>query len=165
MADTEEINTLIARLDVSPSRFAAALAQLEAADSVENVWPGEWSAAEVLAHVRASQDIMEPRIFAILVRDNPTLLAFDDRKWAEAARFSSIAPLESLDNMRQRRKELIRALRGAAPADWERTGTHEAKGPQSVLQIARAIADHEAEHLEQINSRATAYADANINRG
>src|SRR5690242_12452043 len=106
----DEITTLIARLESSPARFARVMSRLEAADSVEVTTPDQWSAAEVLAHVRASQDIMEPRIFAILSRDNPPLLAYDDRVWAEVGRYAFVPVTEALDSMRMRRRELVRAL-------------------------------------------------------
>lgn len=164
MADPSEIAGVLAQLGASPARFAAALSNLEAADSVETAIPGEWSPAEVLAHVRASQDIMEHRIYAVLVRDNPPLPAFDNYRWMEVAHYAGLPVTESLDGMRVRRKELVRALRSVSPGDWDRTGTHEVRGPLSVLAIARSLVEHEAEHYEQIARSGTAYADENVTR-
>jgi len=150
MVGSEDIEGVLSRLASAPARFASALSRLEDADSVERMQPDEWSPAEVLAHVRASQDILEPRIFFVLVRDNPMLLAYDDGRWAQVARYSSLPITESLDTMRLRRKELVRALRSISAADWERTGTHEARGVMSVLDLARYVADHDDEHIAQI---------------
>ncbi len=107
MMQDERITQLLSRLASAPARFAAALSQLEDADSVSSARPGEWSPVEVLAHVRASHDIMEPRIYYILVRDKPTLLAYDDERWAEVARYASLPVIESLEAMRLRRNELV----------------------------------------------------------
>jgi hypothetical protein len=159
-----EIQALIERLEASPARFAAVMSRLEAADSVEALRPGDWSAAQVLAHVRASQDIIEPRILAILARDNPPLLSFDDRAWADVGRYNFVPVTEALESMRTRRRELMRALRALGPEGWQRTGQHEVRGTLSVLNIARRIADHEDEHLEQIAHVSTAYADANVEK-
>jgi hypothetical protein len=116
--------------------------------------PGEWSPADVLAHVRASHAILEPRLFHMLMRDNPPLPAFDDRRWAEVARFASMPVTASLETMTMQRKELLYALRGLAAADWERTGTHEVNGLVTVYQVAAHIAGHDEEHCTQIE-RAT----------
>src|SRR5438105_11669316 len=120
----------MSRLAAAPARFAAALARLDDADSVTSSRPGEWSAAEVLAHIRASHAILEPRIYHILVRDNPPLAAFDERRWAEVARYAVLPIIDSIEAMRLQRKELMYALRALSPSDWERIGTHEVSGPQ-----------------------------------
>jgi hypothetical protein len=150
MAKREDIERLLSWLASAPGRFEAAISRLEDADSVTSAGPDEWSPADVLAHVRASQDILEPRIFQILVRDNPPLPAFDDRLWAEVARYVTLPVIESLEAMRLRRNELVRALRAISEADWQRTGTHELRGPLTVFAIASHIADHEEEHVAQI---------------
>ena len=156
MAEAQDIEQVLSRLASAPARFALALSRLEDADSVERPQPDEWSPAEVLAHVRASNDILEPRLFYVLVRDNPPLLAYDDGRWAQVARYTLLPIIESLETMRLRRKELVSALRAISPEDWERAGTHEARGSMSVLDIARYIADHDDEHIAQIERAAGA---------
>ena len=143
---------LLARLAAAPVRLAAALSRMEDADSVMGGVPGEWSPTEVLAHMRASQDILEPRILQILVRDNPPLSAFDDRRWEEVSHYAAAPIIDSLETLRLRRTDLLRALRAIPASAWERTGTHEARGAQSILQIATYIADHDDEHIAQIES-------------
>lgn len=160
----DEIRNLIDRLEALPAGFAEVMSRLEAADSVEALGPGDWSAAQVLAHVRASQDIMEPRILAILTRDNPPLPAFDDTVWANVGRYAFVPVTEALESMRTRRRELVRALRALNAEGWQRTGQHEVQGTISVLDIARRIAEHEEEHREQIARISIAYADANVEK-
>jgi hypothetical protein len=150
MASNPEIQSLISRLASAPGRYTAALSRLEDADSVTGAQPGEWSPAEVLAHVRASHAILEPRIVHILVRDNPPLPAFDERRWQEVALYHTVAVIDSLEALRLRRNELVRVLRSIPEADWQRTGLHETNGPQTILQIATHIANHDDEHIAQI---------------
>ncbi len=152
MEQDEQIQKVLARLAAAPVRLAAALSRMEDADSVMGGVPGEWSPTEVLAHMRASQDILEPRILQILVRDNPPLSAFDERRWEEVSHYAAAPIIDSLETLRLRRNDLLRALRAIPAGDWERTGIHEARGPQSVLQIATHIADHDDEHIAQIES-------------
>jgi DinB superfamily len=157
-----DFETLISHIDSSPARFAVVLSRLEAADSVEVTRPGEWSAAEVLAHVRTSQDIIEPRVMAILARDNPPLPAYDETVWMEVGRYAFVSVPEALEIMRLKRRELVRVLKSIPPEAWNRTGIHEVRGPLSVMEIVRGIAQHEDEHIEQIARSATAYADADL---
>jgi hypothetical protein len=150
MADKQEIDDVLRRLAAAPARFIGLLSRLEDADSVAPGPEGEWTPAEVVAHVRAANDIIEPRMFFILVRDNPPLLGYEEDRWLQLARYRSMPPLELLETMRAKRAELVYALRAIPAEDWDRTGTHEVRGPISVMDIARQVADHEDEHLDQI---------------
>ena len=150
MADREEIEKVLSRLAAGPGRFAALLSSLEDADSVESGNEVEWAPAKVFAHLRAANAILEPRIMFVLVRDNPPLVGYDDARWLEVGRFESMPVTESLESMRLHRSELLRALRGIAREDWERTGTHEVRGPMTVLEIAQQIAEQEDDHIAQI---------------
>jgi hypothetical protein len=141
---------MLGRLAAAPGRFAAALSRLDDADSVMGAGKEEWSPAEVLAHVRASHAILEPRIIQMLVRDNPPLPAFDERRWAEVARFGAVPVTASLELMALQRKELVQALKALRPEDWERTGAHEVNGQITIYDVAKYIADHDEEHCRQI---------------
>lgn len=152
MPTREETANLIRRLSAIPARLTSALMSLQDADSVDSSQPGQWTSAEVLAHVRASNDILEPRIYQVLVRDNPALLAFDEQKWAQIAGYTSVPLLESLAALSFRRADLVRLLQSLSPGDWDRTGTHETNGPMTVWQLANYIADHDAEHAAQIEA-------------
>ena len=150
MADREEINAAIDTLASGPGRFAALLSTMEDADSVETSNDAEWPPRRVFAHLRAANAILEPRIYFVLVRDSPPLVGYDDAVWLEVAHYDSLPVTESLESMRLHRSELIHMLRNISPEDWDRTGTHEVRGPMTVLEIAQQIIDHENDHLEQI---------------
>lgn len=150
MSSREEIEAVLARLEAAPALFAAALSRLEDADAITTSEAGEWSPLEVLAHVRAANDIIEPRIFYALVGDSPPLVGYDENIWRQVARYITLPITDSLETMRLRRKGLVHALRGIAPDDWERTGNHEVRGPMTVLEMAQQIVEHEDEHLVQI---------------
>jgi hypothetical protein len=150
LADRDEIQAILSKLASAPGRFAALLSSLEDADSVENPNEGEWSPSRVFAHLRAANAILEPRIFFVLVRDNPPLVGYDDTRWMEVARYDTLTITDSLESMRQRRAELVNMLRGISPEDWDRTGTHEVRGPMTVLEIAQQVIEHEEDHLAQI---------------
>lgn len=150
MADKADIQEVISRLAAAPGRFADLLSRLEDADSITSAVEDEWSPAQVMAHLRAANDILEPRMYQILVREATPLIGFDETQWQRIAGYGSLPVTDLLHTMMLKRKELVHALQGLAPEDWDRTGTHEVRGPMSVLDIARQIADHEDEHVAQI---------------
>jgi hypothetical protein len=155
MVTDGEIAELLARLAAMPARFAAACGRFEEADAVMHPAAGEWSPEEVLAHLRAAHDITEPRILAILTRDNPPLPAFDERRWQEVACYLALPMTESLETLRLRRHELVQALHALPAAAWMRTGRHEERGPLTVLDFALDIALHVEEHCIQVERLTT----------
>jgi hypothetical protein len=143
---------MLARMAATPTRIAAACgarteAQLRAAPT-EN----EWSAAEILAHLRAADDILAYRAYMMLVRDNPPLPVFDERRWAAVAGYAQLDPHESLRAFTLRRTELLAMLRAAAPDDWQRTGVHEQRGAVTILDMLRVLVEHEEEHCAQLEA-------------
>lgn len=112
---------------------------------------GEWSVADILVHVRASDAIIAPRIMQVLVRDGAPLPAYDERAWgiliAGALRIE-----EQLELLRLRRAELVAVLRPLRGDQWRRTGEHDVRGRMTLLDLAESLAEHEAEHRAQIEA-------------
>jgi hypothetical protein len=150
MATALEHAMLVSRLAAAPAHFQALLARLEDADSVTTATAGEWSPHEVIAHMRAANDILEPRVFQVLVRPNTPLIGFDEERWLEVLGYTKVPVTDLLQTMAWRRKELINALRNIPTDAWERSGIHEVRGPMTVYELAIQIAEHEDEHLAQI---------------
>jgi hypothetical protein len=148
---------VLERLAASPAKFTALLGRLEAADAVASAPQGELSPAEALARVRAVNDILEPRILYVLVRDNPPLIGYEEARWEDLMRYRTLQLSDSLQTLRLRRAELVRALRALGPDQWDRTGVHEVRGPMTVLEIAEQIADIEEEHLARIERAGGAF--------
>jgi hypothetical protein len=91
-------------------------------------------------------------VYALLVRDDPPLAAYDDRRWAEVAGYEQADFQSSLAAFTLRRAELVALLRRITPADWQRTGLHEAHGLISVLQVVTHLVEHEEEHCAQLEA-------------
>ncbi len=151
MAEAEQ-TALLEGLREAPQRLAA-LVRAHA----EDAWraprlAGGWSAAETLAHIRASDAIIAPRLMYVAVRDEPFLPMFDDRDWQEVADYVRLPVASLVGTFVARREELLHALERLPEQAWSRTGIHEARGPQTLQEIAAGIVGHEREHLDQIES-------------
>ena len=150
--DRNETESLIERLAATPGRIAAAAAGQTPERLATAPDADEWSPLVVLAHIRASDDIIAPRLVMMLVRDQPTLPAFDERRWGDVMAYAGSDFQELLATFTFRRAELVRVLRKLAPADWHRTGQHEARGSITMLDTLRSLASHEDEHALQIET-------------
>ncbi|MFN8473528.1 MAG: DinB family protein [Anaerolineae bacterium] len=109
-----------------------------------------WSAAEIFAHVRASDDIMAYRLYAVLVRDDPPLPGFDEHHWAEVAGYADADFQASLQTFASRRAELIHTLRRVVDDDWQRAGMHEIRGRETLLDALIYQVEHEEEHSGEL---------------
>ena len=152
MAAARAIDELLAHLAGAPGRVASAVAGWSEAQVCASSADGGWSAAEIFAHMRASDDILAPRVSLILVRDQPSLAAYDERRWAEVVGYAQADFQLSLQTYTLRRAELVKMLRSIQPADWQRTGTHEERGPLSLLDVVSSLVEHEEEHCGQLET-------------
>jgi hypothetical protein len=143
------------RLRDVPVRIAKAFGTRRAPLLTAAPAKGEWSPAEILAHLRASDDILAYRTFMILARDNPPLPAFDERRWAEVAGYARMDALDSLQTYTRRRDELVTMLCELPPEAWARTGQHEQRGAVTLLDVLTTLLEHEEEHCEQLEAART----------
>jgi DinB superfamily len=150
---TDHIQNLLSRLSDGPARIARAIAWSSAQALREAPSGEDWSAVQILAHVRASDDILAYRAYALLVRDDgPLLPVFDERKWAEVVGYADVDFLTSLQTFTLRRAELVNMLRRAAPDNWNRSGIRESLGPISLLDVVTTLVEHEEEHCLQLEA-------------
>lgn len=148
----DEIDALLDRLADTPGRIAITVAGRDAAQLAERMAAEEWSPLAVLAHMRAADDILAPRLVAMLVREEPALPAFDERRLGEVMGYEVADFHELLTGFAFKRAELVRALRRVELRDWRRTGMHESRGQITLLETLRHLVEHEAEHCLQIET-------------
>lgn len=152
MATVEAIQRLLERLSEIPLRLAR-VTDRQGSELLNTGSTHEgWSVAEVFAHMRASDDVVAYRAYAILVRDNPPLPAFDERRWAEVVDYVHADFQASLALYTQRRSELVHMLNSVPLAAWQRTGVHEVRGTVSLLDVVNMLLEHEEEHCAQIEA-------------
>src|SRR6266700_6716489 len=125
----ERIDNLISRLATIPARIAGIAVGWKSETLQLSSSPDEWSALEILAHLRASDEITVPRVYGILMRDEPTFPTFDERRWADIARYTQRDFHELLQLFTLRRNELVQMVSHLSPEDWDRNGIHEVYGP------------------------------------
>jgi hypothetical protein len=147
-----ETHEIIATLSSTPGWLRAEFSGLP--DEVARHAPkaGEWSPAQVVAHLRASDAIVAPRVFQLLTRANAPLTGFDERAWAETAARAELPLATQLTAFEAQRAELVGVLRTLTDAEWEIVGQHETRGALSLREIATDLAEHEREHRSQLEA-------------
>jgi hypothetical protein len=146
----EQVLTLLAE---APPRIAALTAGLGPAQLRTSPNPNEWSANDVLAHLRACADVWGNCIAVIIAEDTPTIRAVNPRTWIRKTDYLELKFQPSLRAFTAQRTELLQVLEPLKPKDWSRAATVTGAGKplvQTVLSYADRLARHERPHLKQI---------------
>jgi len=153
------VDQVLAQLDESPARIADLTKGLTVTQLHAIPGPDEWSANDVLAHLRACADVRGGCITTIIDGDVPTIRAISPRGWIRRTNYRDLKFRASLSAFDQQRAELLALLHPLAPKAWSRTATVKGAGKvvtATVLDYALRLADHEHHHLEQFGRIATA---------
>lgn len=151
--DTEEMLSLLV---VTPQRIAALTDGLTPAQ-LRTVPDGdeEWSANDVLAHLRSCADVWGGCIATILAEDHPTIRAINPRTWIRDKDYPELEFRPSFDAYLAQRQELLAVLEPLSPEDWSRGATVTGAGKpleRTVHFYAQWLARHERSHIKQIRN-------------
>ena len=147
------IEQTLAVLAATPPRIAALTASLAPARLHTRPNPDEWSANEVLAHLRACADVWGQYIVEILSEDRPTIKAVNPTTWIKKTNYRELEFQPSLQAFTAQRADLLAVLKPLPPEAWARTATVTGAGKpreRSVYTYAEWLANHERPHLKQI---------------
>ena len=146
----EQIMTMLA---ATPAHLADLTAGLPPAQLLAAREPGEWSARDVLAHMRACADMWGKYIAVILSEDRPTIKAVNPTTWIKKTNYRELEFQPSLQAFTAQRADLLAVLKPLPPEAWARTATVTGAGKpreRSVYTYAEWLANHERPHLKQI---------------
>lgn len=147
---TDQVLTLLAE---TPPRIAAVTAGLTPAQLRTAPSPAEWSANEVLAHLRSCADVWGDCIATILAEDQPTIRAVNPTTWIKRTDYPTLEFGPSLRVFATQRADLLAVLGPLPPDGWARTATVTGAGSvleRTVRSYAQRLARHERTHIRQI---------------
>ncbi len=153
MADEAVIERLLDILRASPSTLEATASEVSAERLRLPPAPGEWSAVEVLAHLRACADVWGGCIERVLHEEVPTIRAVSPRSYVHRTDYSGLAFAESLAAFAAQRASLLRVLGALPPGAWDRSADVRGAGrplTTTVLSYVERLARHERPHVAQI---------------
>ena len=162
MAGSElTIEQTLTLLEETPKRIAAATKRLSEAQLHQAPERGEWSANEVLAHVRACADARGDPIRTILAEDHPTFRAVNPRTWIKQTDYLDLDFRPSFRAFSKQRADLLALLTPLPRKRWSRTATVTGAGAvleRTVLFYAQWVAIHERPHVKQVERIADTFS-------
>jgi DinB superfamily len=147
------IEQVLSLLAETPPRLEGLTADLAPAQLRSAPSEDEWSANDVLAHLRACADVWGGCIATIIAEERPTLRAVNPRTWIERTDYRELEFQPSLRAFAAQRSALLTVLEALPPEDWSRAATVTGAGKtleRSVMFYARWLAEHERPHVKQI---------------
>lgn len=128
----------------------AALAGLSDDELARPEAPGKWSLLDVVRHLADSEVVFGWRLRLVIAQDRPTITGFDQDAWSARVRGAYPDAWSAIQQIAVLREAHLRLLRSLSPADWDRTGLHAERGPESVRLMAKLYAGHDLVHLRQV---------------
>ena len=138
-------------LRATPGLVARAVAALTPEQLKTPELPGKWSVAQVLRHLADTDVVWGWRMRLILAQDRPEITGFDQDLWADRLDYANADANESLEVFAVLRRDNLRLIDRATPADLERVGVHAERGEESAGYLVRLYAGHDLMHLAQID--------------
>jgi uncharacterized damage-inducible protein DinB len=112
--------------------------------------PGKWSVVEILAHLADDEIVTSWRYRQMLENSGCALSGFDQDEWARMGKYESKDPGQCLRLFRLLRESNLQMLRHLSSEEWQRHGMHAERGRMSVQDLARHMAGHDMNHIDQI---------------
>lgn len=131
-----KVNTLVAPLTEAQLRWRPA--------------PGEWSAKEVLCHLRDAARVHGERMRRVATEDNPLLPAWDEAAAARDQAYQEDVTEAVLPAYVEARAATLELLRALPPEALLRPGVHSQSGPLTLERLIETSAAHDLEHLAQL---------------
>jgi hypothetical protein len=130
------------------------LAQLLAGISAEALRqrpaPDKWSVSEILAHLSETEIGSSWRYRQMIENDGAPLPSYDQDLWETLGDYSSRDAEKSLQLFQLLREANLRMFDRLSPEQWQHHGLHAERGRMSVADLARQVAGHDINHIEQI---------------
>src|SRR6185312_902443 len=114
--------------------------------------PDKWSVRQIVAHLADTEAVTVARLRSMIAEDNPALVPFDQNAWADKTDYAKRKPSQALDTMRHLRADNYALLKDLSEETFSRTGTHSRRGPMTLLDLLRLMAEHAEKHATQIRS-------------
>jgi hypothetical protein len=111
---------------------------------------GKWSIRAILAHLAEDELVSSWRYRQMIEHNGATLLGFDQDEWARLGDYDSWTPRDALEMFRLLREANLRMLARLTPEEWQRYGIHAERGRITVEDLARHMAGHDVNHINQV---------------
>jgi hypothetical protein len=152
MNSQPEAERLVSLLAATPERLAAMARGMDDLSLAVRTATEPWSANDVLAHLRACQDVREKLVHEMLSRDSPAIRYVSPRTYIRKTNYPDLPFHESLASFEQDRAAFVQRLEALQPQEWLRSADLKGRRRETVLDCANYLVAHEAVHIEQMQA-------------
>ena len=139
-----------------PTNLGSAVAAFSEEQLETPYRPGGWTVRQLVHHIADSHMNAYVRVRLALTEDWPTIVAYQEARWADLEDARSAAVSSSLDLLQALHTRWVRLFASLGEPDWKRGYTHPQNGRQSVEQ-ALMLYDwhgrHHTAHITQLSAR------------
>jgi hypothetical protein len=114
--------------------------------------PGKWNIRQLVRHVADTEIVAGMRLRQIVAEDSPTLVPFDQEKWAAHLGYENADAFDSLARFQSLREDTARLLEALPAEAFERPGVHPERGTKPLLEWVQLFAKHVFTHAAQIRA-------------
>jgi DinB superfamily len=139
-------------LAATPKKLERLVARKSPATLRKRPAPGKWSVQEILAHLADVEVVVGWRVRSVLGAPGIAIQAFDQDAWTQALHYDKRDPRESIAQIKAVRAANLALYKSLTPEQWKHYGIHSERGQESVEHIARMIAGHDLNHIQQIEA-------------
>ena len=125
-----------------------AASNLSLAHATARPGPGDWSLAELVAHLVDSDLVMADRIKRVIAEENPTLQAFPENAWLDRLKSAQMPVGDAAALFAANRKWVARILQHLDDSAFARVGNHSELGRQTLAEIVVKAVHHLDHHLK-----------------
>ena len=147
-----EARRLADLLEVAPGRIAAVTAGVPDESLSRRSVAEPWSANDVLAHLRACQDVRGKLVNEMLTRNHPVVRYVSPRTYIRKTNYPDLPFQQSLATFAADRAGFVHLLRSLSAGQWMRALDLKGSRTETVLDCAKYLVAHELPHLAQIET-------------
>ena len=115
---------------------------------------GDWTPAEVLAHLLTTEHNSLERVRTVLTQDNPFVAWLSDDELEQQARPAQPMPVPQIvHGLLAQRRDVVLLLESLTAEQLRRPYQHERRGERTAAWLFQRMAEHESEHAGQIRQQ------------
>ena len=142
---------ILAALKATPAALETLSKDLTAQQWMARPTPTEWSAVEMLCHLRdADAEVNLPRLNRLLAEDVPFIAGISTDPWAEERDYLHQNGPASAAGFMEVRTQITELLTNLPADGWTRTARHAIFGPTTLKELVGFITTHDTIHVRQI---------------
>lgn len=149
---------LVAAYGADIGTLRAAIAGMSQADLLARPIAGKWSTQEVVIHLADAEAAFADRIKRILAMDQPQLLSWPENDFTAKLHYHDQSTDHAVKAIEGIRGNLSLILNKATDAELNRSGVHNERGPQGLLDVLSYCVWHLRHHIKFIDEKRKALA-------